>query len=59
MGYQHPRELPPPVVEGTIKGTNAAISGHAKGRNISSHSDANREDRVGQLSWHLWRYGVN
>ena len=59
MGYQHPQELPLLVVEGTIKGTNAAISGHAKGRNISSHSDANREDRVGQLSWHLWRYGVN
>ena len=59
MGYQRPRELPPPAVEGTIEGTIAAISRYAKGRNISSHSDANREDRVGQPSWHLRRYGVN
>ena len=54
-----PRELSTPAVEGTLEGTIAAISGYAKGRNISSHSDANREGRVGQLSWHLWCYGVN
>ena len=59
MGYQHPQELPPPAVEGTIEGTIAAISGYAKDCNISSHSDANREDRVGQLSQHLQHYGVN
>ena len=59
MGYQRPRELPPPAVEGTIEGTIAAISRYAKGRNISSHSDANREDCVGQLSQHLQCYGVN
>ena len=46
MSYQPPRELSMLAVEGTLKGTIAAISGYVKGCNISSHSDTNREGRA-------------
>ena len=46
-------------MERAFKSTNATISRPTESCYISPHSNADWEDRTGQLSWHLSGHGIN